>query len=65
MLAGSVVVERIFNIHGMGWLIVEATTLRDRELLLADTLMVAAVSLLALLLADILYAFADPRIAYE
>jgi peptide/nickel transport system permease protein len=65
MLAGSVVVERVFNIHGMGWLIVEATTLRDRELLLADTLMVAVVSLLALLLADILYAFADPRIAYD
>jgi peptide/nickel transport system permease protein len=64
-LAGSVVVERIFSIPGMGSLIIEAISLRDRELLLANTLMVAAVNLLALLLADILYALADPRVTYD
>ncbi len=65
MLAGSVVVERIFSIPGMGSLILEAIALRDRELLLANTLMVGVVNLLALLLADILYALADPRISYD
>jgi len=65
MLAGSVVVERIFSIPGMGSLIIEAIALRDRELLLANTLMIGIVNLLALLLADILYALADPRISYE
>ena len=65
MLAGSVVVETIFTIPGMGELVIEAIRLRDRELLLANTLMIGAVNLLALLLADILYAVADPRISYK
>lgn len=65
MLAGSVVVERIFSIPGMGSLLIDAINLRDRELLLAITLMVAATNMLALLLADILYAIADPRISYN
>lgn len=65
MLAGSVVIEKIFTVPGMGSLLLEAINLRDRELILANTLMIAAVNLLALLLADILYAVADPRISYE
>jgi peptide/nickel transport system permease protein len=64
-LAGSVVVERIFSIPGMGSLILEAINLRDRELILANTFMIAAVNLTALLLADILYALADPRVTYD
>jgi peptide/nickel transport system permease protein len=64
-LAGSVVVERIFSIPGMGSLILEAISLRDRELILANTLMIACVNLLALLLADLLYAAADPRVQFE
>lgn len=64
-LAGSVVVERIFSVPGMGSLILEAINLRDRELILANTFMVAAVNLTALLVADILYALADPRVTYD
>jgi ABC-type dipeptide/oligopeptide/nickel transport system permease component len=64
MLSGSVVIERIFSVPGMGSMIIEAINLRDRELLLANTLMIAAVNLFALLLADILYAAADPRVAF-
>ena len=65
MLAGSVVIERIFTVPGMGSLILEAIDLRDREIILANTFMIACVNLLALLLADILYAAADPRVSYE
>ncbi len=65
MLAGSVVIETIFTIPGMGKLVIDAISLRDRELLLANTLMIGAVNLFALLLADILYAVADPRISYK
>ncbi len=65
MLAGSVVIERIFSVPGMGSLVIEAINLRDREVLLANTLIIAAVNLLALLLADILYALCDPRISYK
>jgi len=65
MLAGSVVIENIFSIPGMGSLVLEAINLRDRELLLANALMIGVVNLLALLLADILYAMADPRITFD
>ena len=65
MLAGSVVIERIFSVPGMGSLVIEAIDLRDREIILANTFMIACVNLLALLLADILYAAADPRVSYE
>jgi len=65
MLAGSVVIEKIFTIPGMGNLVIESINLKDRELLLANTMMIAAVNLLALLLADVLYSIADPRISYK
>jgi microcin C transport system permease protein len=65
MLAGSVVIERIFTVPGMGYLVIEAIGLRDREMILANTTIIACVTLMALLLADILYAVADPRIAYK
>ena len=65
LLSGSVVIEKIFSIQGMGLLLYESIILRDRELLLAIVMIVALVNMLALLLADILYALADPRIAYD
>lgn len=65
MLSGSVVIESIFTIPGMGWLVIEAIHLRDREVILATTTIIAMVNILALLLADILYAVADPRITYS
>jgi peptide/nickel transport system permease protein len=49
----------------MGSLVIEAIDLRDRELILADTFLIALVNMLALLLADVLYAMADPRVSYD
>ena len=65
MLAGSVVVERVFSIPGMGSLLLAAIQERDREVILANTIIIAGVNVLALLLADVLYAAADPRVSYE
>jgi len=64
MLSGSVVVEKIFSIPGMGSLMLDAISLRDAEIMLANSVMVGCVMLLALLMADILYAIADPRVSY-
>lgn len=64
MLSGSVVVEKIFSVPGMGSLMLEAIGLHDAEIMLANTVMIGCVSLMALLLADILYAVADPRVSY-
>ena len=65
MLAGSVVVERIFSIPGMGSLILTAIFNMDRDVILANVFIIAVLNLLALLLADILYALADPRVTYD
>ena len=64
LLSGSVVVERVFELPGMGNLIVEAVMMRDRELLLGAVLIAGVVNIVALLLADILYAAADPRVSH-
>ena len=65
MLAGSVVVERIFTIPGMGSLILNAIFNMDRDVILANVFMIAVVNLFALLLADLMYALADPRVTYD
>ena len=64
MLSGSVIVEKIFSIPCMGSLMLEAIGLHDSEIMLANTVMIGCVTLAALLLADILYAVADPRVSY-
>lgn len=65
MLGGSVIVEQIFSVNGMGKMVIDAIFLRDREVLLANAMIIGIVNMLALLLADILYAIADPRITYD
>ncbi len=65
LLAGSVIVESIFSIDGMGKLAVEAVKGRDRELVLSITLISGLLTLLSYLIADICYAIADPRVSYE
>ena len=65
LLAGSVIVESIFSIDGMGKLAVEAVQGRDRELVLSITLVSGILTLLGYLIADICYSMADPRVSYE
>lgn len=65
LLAGSVVVESLFSIEGMGRLAVEAVQLRDRELVLSVTLLSGVLTLVGYLVADLCYAAADPRVSYE
>ncbi len=65
LLAGSVIVESIFSIDGMGKLAVEAVKGRDRELVLSITLISGLLTLLSYLIADLCYAIADPRVSYE
>jgi len=65
MFVGSVVVETIFSINGMGRLAVEAAFEKDRELIMATTLIAGMLGLLSELLRDVCYAIADPRVSYE
>lgn len=65
LVAGSVVVETIFGINGMGRLAIDAINTRDRELFLADTMLIMFLTLIGYLLSDIGYAIADPRVSYD
>ncbi len=65
MLGGSVIVEKIFSIPGMGLLAFEAVTSRDYNVVMAVATIGGVLNLLGLLLADIACAFADPRVSFE
>lgn len=65
MVAGAVVVEAIFALPGMGRLLAEAAATRDYPLLVGGVLLVGIARLLSLLLADLSYSWADPRIRWK
>jgi peptide/nickel transport system permease protein len=64
LIGGSVIVERIFNIPGMGWLAYSAISERDYTQVLATTMVLTVGVILVNLLVDICYAVIDPRIRY-
>lgn len=64
LLAGSVVIERVFNIPGMGLLLINSIHLKDWQVVYAILMMAAVVTILGILIADILYAVADPRVKF-
>ncbi len=65
MLGGSVIIEKIFSIPGMGLLAFEAVTTRDYNVVMAVATIGGVMNLIGLLLADIAYAIVDPRISFE
>lgn len=65
IITGSMVVETIFTIGGMGSEFVKAINNRDYTLIMATTIFLAALMVLATLVCDILYKIVDPRIKYE
>lgn len=65
LLSGSVIVEQIFQWDGIGQLYLQAVLARDYPTVMGLTVVTAIVTLLANLLADVLYAVADPRVRLE
>jgi len=65
LFVGSVVVETLFAINGMGRLAVQAAFAKDRDLVMATTLMAGVLGLMSQLIRDICYAIADPRVSYD
>ena len=62
ILGGSMVIENIFAIPGVGDIMVDAINALDHPLAIAVLIFYSAVSLMALLLIDLLYGIVDPRI---
>lgn len=65
LITGSIIVETIFSIPGMGRLVVESLTAQDRELFLTVATFTLLLQLVGYLVSDVLYVVADPRVSYE
>jgi len=64
MITGSVVVDVIFSTGGIGYFFVNSTFNRDYSVTLGITILVGVLTILFNLLADVLYAWIDPKIRY-
>jgi peptide/nickel transport system permease protein len=64
-IGGSSIIETIFNIAGMGSVMVEALNYRDYITLQSGVIFLSAITCICNLLVDIAYAYADPRIRLE
>ena len=62
ILTGSLFIERVFSIPGMGRYYIEAVQGRDIPIVLAGTTFYAIVTVITMLITDILYVIVDPRI---
>lgn len=65
LLAGTVVVERVFAIPGLGNIFIQAVNNRDEPLILGIVAFLSLLIMVFNLLVDISYGFLDPRIRYE
>jgi peptide/nickel transport system permease protein len=65
LVGGSVIIETIFSIPGIGQLTFQALVARDYPLIMAELVIAAVMTVVGLLIVDILYAFVDPRIAFS
>jgi oligopeptide transport system permease protein len=65
LVTGSFIIERVFNIPGMGQFYLNAIATRDYSLLMAMTMLYAFAVAFLNVVVDVLYAYIDPRIRYS
>jgi len=65
VVTGSLIVERIFGIAGMGQYFITSVTNRDYPVVMGVTLVYAVLLVVGNLLVDMSYGFLDPRIRYD
>jgi oligopeptide transport system permease protein len=65
MITGSVVIERIYNIPGLGSYFVQGALNRDYTLVMGIVVFYGIVIILLNFIVDLLYAWLDPRIRYD
>ena len=64
LVGGTVIIEQIFSLPGMGRLLINAVAQRDYPIVSGILVIVAAAMVLVNLLIDLVYGFLDPRIRY-
>ena len=65
LIGGTVIIERIFGLPGLGRLLVDNVTLRDYPIVTAVSLIYAIITLLSNLVVDLTYGFLNPKIRYN
>lgn len=65
LITGSIIVETIFSIPGVGRYFVQAALNRDYTLVMGTVVVIAIFTILFNLIVDILYAVVDPRVRYD
>ncbi len=65
LIAGSIVIESLFTLPGLGMLAYEAEVIKDFPVIFTIMLLSAVFTLIGYLVSDILYALVDPRISYS
>lgn len=65
LIAGSVLIERVFAIPGVGRMLIDATQTRDFPVVQAIVMLTTSSIVLAHLVTDIVYGYLDPRIRYS
>ena len=65
LLSGSVVIETVYSLPGVGRLLASAVLRRDYPVIQGGLLMVAAGLVCLNILVDVLYAWLDPRVRFE
>jgi len=62
ILGGSMIIEQIFSIPGVGQLYIKSINLRDYDVFMIDCIFYTFIGLLSGIVVDISYGFIDPRI---
>jgi peptide/nickel transport system permease protein len=65
LIGGTIIIEQVFTLPGMGQLTFQAIEARDQFVIMGVVTIAAIITLFGYLLADILYVLVDPRIRYE
>ena len=65
LLSGAIVIETVFNIPGLGRLVISAVLRRDYPVIQGVVLVIAGVYMLVNLLVDLSYVLFDPRVRYQ
>ncbi len=64
-LSGSIAIEMIYAVPGMGWTVLTSITSRDWPLVFTVVMFAAILTMIGNLIADILYALVDPRVSFK
>ena len=65
IMAGSIVVEQVFGVPGLGRVLISSINNRDYPVVQGCVLFIAFIYVLVNLIVDLLYAYIDPRISYD